>query len=141
MKTTLLSLVLLGASMVVQAKEPADPNQWLEDVTGDKALSWVKAHNAVSSGLLEKEPGFGALRDQIQEILDSKARIPYVSKMGNFFYNFWRDGEHPRGLWRRTTLDEYRKPEPQWETVLDVDALAKSENENWVWKGEDCRYP
>jgi len=141
MKTTLLSLVLLGASMVVQAKEPADPNQWLEDVTGDKALSWVKAHNAVSSGLLEKEPGFGALRDQIQEILDSKARIPYVSKMGNFFYNFWRDGEHPRGLWRRTTLDEYRKAEPQWETVLDVDALAKAENENWVWKGEDCRYP
>jgi prolyl oligopeptidase len=81
------------------------------------------------------------LRAQIREILDSRDRIAYVRRMGGRLYNFWRDAGHPRGIWRRTTEEEYRKAEPQWETVLDLDALAAAEGENWVWKGEQCRYP
>ena len=69
------------------------------------------------------------------EILDSDARIPVVRKIGRYYYNFWRDARNPRGLWRRTTLDEYRKPKPGWEVVLDLDALGKEENVNWVWHG------
>ena len=64
-----------------------------------------------------------------------------VSKRGKYFYNFWRDDQHVRGLWRRTTLDQYRRKQPRWETVLDIDELAKQENENWVYAGTTCLRP
>jgi prolyl oligopeptidase len=142
MKQAIVSTALgLGAAGTAHAADAPDPNLWLEDVEGARAMAWVKAHDAESSGMLEAEPGFAALRAKLLEILDSRDRIPYVRRMGAFLYNFWRDAGHPRGIWRRTTETEYRKAEPRWETVLDVDALAKAEGENWVWKGEECRYP
>lgn len=141
MKKQLLTLALAGAALGVQAEAAVDAHQWLEDVGGEKALDWVKTQNAASRAMLEQEPGFAALRSQVREILDSKARIPYVNKLGSYYYNFWRDAEHPRGVWRRTDLASYKQAEPQWETVLDLDALAKAENENWVFKGSKCRYP
>src|SRR5690606_22383191 len=60
---------------------------------------------------------------------------------GNFVYNFWQDSSHQRGIWRRTPLSEYQKSSPQWETLLDIDALASKEDENWVWKGSSCLPP
>ncbi len=114
-----------------------DPYLWLEDVTGETALDWVRARNAVTQAELEADPGFGALRDDLLAILDSDERIPFVSKIGAHYYNFWRDKKNPRGLWRRTTLAEYGKASPEWEIVLDLDALAKQENENWVWSGSN----
>src|SRR3546814_18713881 len=55
--------------------------------------------------------------------------------------NFWRDKTAVRGIWRRTTPESYRSAQPEWETVLDLDALADSENENWVWHGTQCLRP
>jgi prolyl oligopeptidase len=81
------------------------------------------------------------MRDGFRTILDSRDKIPYVSRRGDALYNFWRDAEHPRGLWRRTTLAEYRNTAPAWETVIDLDALAKAEGENWVWAGATCLAP
>jgi prolyl oligopeptidase len=114
---------------------PDDPNLWLEDITGEKALQWVRAHNAASSRQLESTPGFQGLQDRLLAILNSRERIPQVTKHGPFYYNFWRDDQNPRGLWRRTTLQSYKKPVPAWETVLDLDQLAATEKENWVWHG------
>lgn len=119
----------------IVSEQPADPWLWLEDVEGEKALDWVKERNAVSQKLLENSAGFAELNADLLAILDSDARIPGVSKYGDYYYNFWRDKANPRGLWRRTTLDEYRKDQPNWEIILDLDALAESEGENWVWKG------
>ena len=102
-----------------------DPYLWLEDVTGDKPLAWVKEHNAKSQAELEAAPGFGALRDRLRAIYDSKDRIPYVGARGKWLYNLWQDEANPRGLWRRTTMAEFGKAQPAWETVLDLDALAK----------------
>jgi prolyl oligopeptidase len=110
-------------------------------VEGDKALDWVKARNAESAKQLEGDLAFRDLRDDLLAILDSDDKIPFVGKEGEFYYNFWKDQENPRGLWRRTTLAEYRKPEPKWEVLLDVDALNKAEGENWVWHGADCLRP
>lgn len=118
-----------------KAETPDDPYRWLEDVTAEKSLSWVKAQNAFSTKELEASTDFEPTRKRLLSILDSKERIPYVAKHGGFYYNFWRDENNPRGLWRRTTLDEYRKPEPSWEIVLDLDKLGAVEKENWVWKG------
>ena len=123
------------------AIEPADPYLWLEDVTAPKSQDWVRARNAVTVKRLESDPGFARLHAGILEVLDSDARIPLVDKMGAHYYNFWKDKQHERGIWRRTTLDEYRKANPAWETVLDIDALNAAEHTNWVWHGADCLKP
>ena len=121
--------------------DPSDPYLWLEDVTGERALDWVRARNARSEAALAETPEFRRLEADIRAILDSDAKIPGVTKIGDHYYNFWRDARHERGIWRRTTLDEYRKAEPAWETVIDLDALGRAENENWVWHGASCLPP
>ncbi len=126
---------------VANAETPNDPYAWLEDVTGDKPLSWVKEQNAKAEARLARTPQFKQMETSIREVLDSDAKIPGVYKMGGFYYNFWKDKQHERGIWRRTTLEEYRKAAPKWETVLDLDALNKAEGENWVWHGADCLRP
>ena len=137
----LAGLIAAGAA---HAQEPAvadDPYQWLEDVTGDKPLDWVRAQNAKTDAALASSPEFKAMEAGIREVLDSDAKIPGVQKIGDWYYNFWKDRNHERGIWRRTTLEEYRKPNPAWETIIDLDALNKAEGENWVWHGADCLRP
>ena len=123
------------------APTPADPYPWLEEVLGEKALAWARARNAESAAALESDPGFAALEQRLLSIYDSKERIPYVQKLGRWYYNYWRDGTNPRGLWRRTTLESYRTAQPAWETVVDLDALSTAEKENWVWHEADCLKP
>jgi prolyl oligopeptidase len=124
-----------------QVQTATDPYQWLEDVTGEKQLTWVRQQNAISTNELEAMPGFEPLRKRLLSILDSKEKIPYVGKHGKYYYNFWRDEKNARGIWRRTTLEEYKKPQPTWETVIDVDELSTAEKENWVWKGYTVLQP
>ena len=142
--------IAIAASLAITtgpapAKEPTpvnnDPYAWLEDVTGDKPLEWVKAQNVKAEAEIASTPDFKQLESRILAMLDSDAKIPGVQKMGDFYYNFWKDKQHERGLWRRTTLEEYRKPQPKWETIIDLDALNKAEGENWVWHGADCLRP
>jgi prolyl oligopeptidase len=118
-----------------------DPFRWLEDVEGKAALDWVRARNAESQQALTTDPRFAALQQRILSILDSNDRIAYVGKHGEHYYNLWQDAKNPRGLWRRTSLAEYQKPQPNWEVVLDLDALGAAEQENWVWKGASWLLP
>ena len=121
--------------------DDTDPNAWLEGVTDPRALDWVRSHNARTEAELATDPAFRSLDTRLRDVLDSTDKIPFVQKIGPYYYNFWKDVKNPRGLWRRTTLDEYRKPAPAWETVLDIDALNQAEKETWVWHGADCRRP
>ena len=130
-----------GSPAPQEATVADDPYQWLEDVTGDKSIAWVREQNAKSGAELAQSAPFRKLEGDIRAILDSDAKIPVVEKIGDHYYNFWKDKSHERGLWRRTTLDEYRKPQPRWETVIDLDALNAAEKENWVWHGADCLQP
>ena len=123
------------------ADTDTDPYLWLEEVQGGRALAWVRERNAQSRTVLQAQPRFAEMRAGFLAVLDSRDKIPQVSRRGDALYNHWRDAEHPRGLWRRTTLAEYRRPHPAWETVLDLDALAKAEGENWVWGGATCLAP
>ena len=127
------------------AEEPAkvtdDQYAWLEEVTGEKPLEWVKAQNARTEAEITTTQGFKQLEAGILKMLDSDAKIPGVQKIGDYYYNFWKDKNHERGIWRRTTLAEYRKAQPKWETILDLDALNKAEGENWVWHGANCLRP
>ncbi|MGO1893439.1 MAG: S9 family peptidase, partial [Luteimonas sp.] len=123
------------------AEVAADPHQWLEEVTGEEALDWVRAQNAVAEAELAATPEFQQLEAELLAIYDSDDRIPAVSKMGDYYYNFWRDKDNERGIWRRTSLEEYRKDSPEWELLLDLDALNAEEGENWVWHGANCLRP
>jgi len=117
-----------------------DPFLWLEDVTGEEALNWVRQRNESTQKKYENDE-FQRLNEDLLTILDSDERIPFVSKHGKHYYNFWRDKAHERGIWRRTTLEEYRKADPVWEVLLDLDQLASDENENWVWSGASLLKP
>ncbi len=137
----LVVVVLTSLSFSAMPAQHDDPYGYLEDVDSARSLAWVEAQNAVSTKELQGDPGYDALYARLLAIYDSKERIPAIRKIGPWFYNFWRDADHVRGVMRRTTLDEYRKAEPAWDTVIDVDALSAADGENWVWKGWDCRYP
>lgn len=120
---------------------PLPDNLWLEDIDGAKSMEWVRGENAKTLPVLQGDKRYQPLHDQAFSILSATDRIPAPNFIGEQVFNFWQDGEHVRGVWRRTTLASYRTGKPQWETVIDVDALAKAEGANWIWKGADCRAP
>ncbi|MEO8480368.1 MAG: prolyl oligopeptidase family serine peptidase, partial [Gemmatimonadota bacterium] len=113
---------------------------WLEDVSGERAMNWVKTENAKTTGVLESDPRFAGFYQSALAMAQSADRIPGVSFIGGRLYNFWQDSRHVRGIWRSTTLKSYQSASPDWTTVLDLDALAEREGANWVWKGADCEY-
>ena len=119
----------------------ADPYLWLEDVGGDEALAWVRERNDATRDAFAEDPAFDPLQRRLLGIFDADDRIPHVYKAGEWYYNLWKDEANPRGLWRRTTLEEYRKPDPAWEVVLDIDALGRDEGENWVYGGASILVP
>ena len=122
--------------------DATDPYIWLEEVEGERAMDWVKAHNETSLGVLQGDPRYQTLHDQALAIVQSRDRIPSPGfNRDGTIDNFWQDANHVRGIWRRTTLDSYRSAEPQWETILDIDALSAAENANWVYKGSSCLQP
>jgi prolyl oligopeptidase len=118
-----------------------DPYIWLEDVSSPKAMSWVESHNARTTSVLQADPRYQKFYDQALAIAEAKDRIPIGNFIGGQIYNFWQDADHVRGIWRRATLESYATGNPQWETVLDLDALAAAEKANWVWKGASCARP
>jgi prolyl oligopeptidase len=140
---TTLALVFFTLSTMAQTTPAAveDPFIWLEEVLGEKPLAWVRERNADSNKVLTARAEYAPIKTQLLEVLNSKDRIPAISRRGSFVYNLWQDDKNKRGLWRRTSLAEYRKPLPAWETVIDLDALGQAEGENWVWAGATCLGP
>ena len=112
-----------------------DPYLWLEEVTDERALDFARAHNDVVVERFASSDRFTELERRILDMLDTDTKIAYPSRRGRWLYNFWRDAEHPRGLWRRTTFAEYAKEAPDWDVLIDLDALGTAEGENWVWGG------
>lgn len=134
----------LCAPIAGTAQAPAasdDPFLWLEDVEGERPLAWVRERNARSLAVLQGDPRFEGLQRSALGILNATDRIANPSYSGGAITNFWQDAEHVRGIWRRTTLESYRREAPEWTTLLDVDALARAENRNWVFRGGNCLAP
>ena len=123
------------------ASDGSDPFLWLENVHGDKAMDWVKAENVKTLGVLEKDPQYTKLYGDALAIAQTKDRIAYPSVLNGAVYNFWQDETHVRGIWRKTSEASYQTAHPQWTTVLDIDALAKSDKANWVYEGSNCLLP
>ncbi|UXZ05014.1 prolyl oligopeptidase family serine peptidase [Moraxella nasicaprae] len=137
-KTAQENIMTTPKTQTATIANQTDPHLWLEEVTGEKQLAWVKAHNDKADQALATTPRFRDIEQSILKILNSNEKIPYVGKRGEFYYNFWTDDKHKHGIWRRTTLAEFKKPNPKWEVLLDLDELNAKEGENWVWHGADC---
>ncbi|WP_292069622.1 prolyl oligopeptidase family serine peptidase [Brevundimonas sp. UBA7534] len=122
--------------------EATDPYIWLEDVEGARAMQWVREHNEKSLGVLQGDPRYEPLHQEALAIVQAKDRIPGVGfNRDGTLSNFWQDADHVRGVWRQTTVDSFRTDAPQWDTILDIDALAAAEDANWVYKGVNCLGP
>jgi len=136
-------LLALAGALIISGHVMAadDPFLWLEEVESEKALDWARAQNERTLARLEAHPEFETIQSRNLEILTSEDRIAMPALRGGQVYNFWRDAEHVRGLWRRTSLDSYRADPPDWQVLLDLDRLAETEDRNWVWAGSSCRYP
>lgn len=135
------AVIAVAGSAAAAGQDKSDPFAWLEDVGGEKPLDWARQHNAKTVPVLEARPEYKPTYEKTLAILDSKEKIPTPDLMGETVYNFWRDDAHERGIWRRASLASYRTAAPQWETVLDVDALAKAEGKSWVFHGATCLAP
>jgi len=141
MRRIRLLLFLVAVVLAASARAQDDPYLWLEEVKGERALAWVREQNTRAETEFREDKGYESLRTDLLAIVNSRERIPFVTRMGEHYYNFWRDDATSRGIWRRTTLAEYRTRRPNWETIFDLDALAAHEGENWVWKGAECLRP
>jgi prolyl oligopeptidase len=122
------------------APEPVDENIWLEEIYGEQPLAWVREQNARTEDLLE-DAQYTELERSILEVLDSTDRIAMVGKHGEWYYNFWKDRDNPKGLWRRTKWEGYRAGSPEWDVLLDVDALSAAEGQEWVFHGANFLRP
>ncbi|MBX7514774.1 prolyl oligopeptidase family serine peptidase [Qipengyuania sp. GH38] len=147
-----VSTLAMGAAMAFSMNTQAiaqdgvpgpdeDPYIWLEEARSEEALDWVRAENNRTMAHMAQDPRFDELTAEALAILDAEDRIPYVSIRKDGLYNFWQDKENPKGVLRRTTLESYKTDDPEWETVLDVDALAAVEGKEWVYKGSTCLPP
>ena len=130
-----------GERQIVQIDPENDPRIWLEEVEGEEALEWVEGQNERTLARLTGDARYQGLFDQALAIYQSEDRIPYGSFYGGYVWNFWQDAEHTHGLWRRTTMESYLTDAPEWDVVLDLDALSETEAKNWVWRGADCLGP
>lgn len=139
--TTAAALLAALLPINLARSDEPDPYLWLEEVEGTEALAWVEQRNQESLSVLEQLPQYQQLFEQNLAVYDSKERIPYPEILGEHLYNFWQDASNERGLWRRTTPEQYASGNPRWEVLLNLDELAVAENENWVWKGSSCLPP
>jgi prolyl oligopeptidase len=142
MNLLLLAFLVLGLFLGCTSVIISDDSYlWLEEIEGEQAMSWVNAENSKTLKTLENEKKYKRYFDDAIKVMTSKERIPYGSIRNDYVYNFWQDNKNVRGIWRRTKLADYKKSRPNWEVILDIDKLAKMENENWVYKGVDCLAP
>lgn len=118
-----------------------DPFIWLEDWYGERSMAWVEAENARTVDILQKDPNYPAMVKDAIDIATASDRIPMPSLIGDRLYNFWRDVDQPQGVWRHTSAADYAGSNPSWTVTLDLDALSRTENRKWVWKGANCLEP
>ena len=138
-KYTLFLLTLMSLTFEIHAQE--DKYQWLEEVDGTKALEFVNAQNKVTFDKLSKEKDYQSIFGKSLEIYNSPERIAYPNIQGDYVYNFWKDKDHVRGIWRRCLLNNYINGKLDWETLLDIDELSKKDDIKWVYKGASGLYP
>lgn len=138
------SPLLLCSAASARAEEqqlPSDPFDWLEEVQSKRSLDWVSAQTASTVAELTKLPQYPALYADIRRVFDLPDVIAYPQIAGDRIYNLQQDSDHRRGLWRRSSWDDYLRGVPKWETILDLDSLAVADGIPWTLERADCLEP
>jgi len=130
-----------ASSTATTSSSTTDKYVWLEDVSGDRSMDWVKAENARTVKVLESDPRYAAYQADALKIAEDPRRLPQPDLRGDEVLNFWQDASHVRGILRKTSVEDYRNAEPKWQTVIDYDALGAKDNVKWVREGMECLYP
>lgn len=141
LSSIVLSILLFSCASTTHKISDVDPYLWLEEIESPEAINFAKKENDETLFKLKKEKIFEPIKNELTKIAYDKNRVPWAYPMQGMFYNFWQDKKSVRGIWRRTSFKEYQKNRPKWEVLLDLDLLAKNENENWVWSGSRCLPP
>ena len=55
--------------------EPPDKYQWLEDVSGDRSMAWVRAENQRTAKVIESDPRFADLQATALKVVESPDRL------------------------------------------------------------------
>ena len=138
-KISFLIILIIMTTLNTQAQE--DPYIWLEEVNGERSLDFVEKQNKITYDKLINTKDYQPIFDKTLEILNSKDKIAYPSSYGDYIYNFWKDEDHIRGIWRRTTVEDYKQGDPEWETLLDIDKMSEEDDIKWVYKASSGLYP
>jgi prolyl oligopeptidase len=139
-----LNLTILNSCTTKLSKEFQDPQnsfEWLEEIESPKALEFAKSESDKTVTTLKADPNYKKIEKELRKVAYAEDRIPWSYPMKGKYYNFWQDKINAKGIWRRTTLFEYKKNKPKWENLIDLDKLSKDEKENWVWRGASCLPP
>lgn len=129
-------------SVAPQLSTPAeDPLLWLEDRTSKPALDWVHRQNGLTKERLQGDPSYQARFETALELMTAEDNIAVGYELRGHVYNFWQDKANVLGLWRRTTVASYKTEKPDWQTIIDFDALSQKEGVKWVFSGARRLYP
>jgi len=102
-------------------------------------VKWAKAQSDQTLAALRADPRFEQLRSDAEDVLVDPSRIPEPVMMAGAVYDYRQDRDRPLGVWRRSATDAFLAGRPDWETVLDLDALSASERKVWIFAGATCR--
>jgi len=142
LKRTVLLLLISGVAFAKTPETTVDPFIWLEDIDSTRSMDWVKEHNQNTADEYKSKPIYDELYQQALSALNNKSRIPAVSRQGDWLYNYWKDSKHPRGMYRRTKVDNFiNNKRADWQTVIDMDAYNQDHEGTWVFKGMNCLKP
>ena len=135
----LLFLGGVSAYVYMDGQTTTVDDLWLEEVTAEKALNWVKDENIRTTSILEQNPQFVKIQEEAEAILTSDDKLLRGGQFDGYFYNLYRGKTAVKGIWRRQAWEDYKNQADKWENLLDLDQLAKKEQKSWVYKGSDCR--
>ncbi|MEO1308672.1 MAG: hypothetical protein AAFV38_12305, partial [Pseudomonadota bacterium] len=74
------------------------------------------------------------------EILRDDSFLAGLRRRGPWIYNYLRNADHPKGLWRRLPETAKLSPDADWEPVFDLDAFCEETGEDWHWRGAETAH-
>src|SRR5262245_60511253 len=87
----------------------ADPFLWLEERDGPAALKWATEQSMRSRAAISADPRFADYSGAAIALSTSTDHLPTGPVLGGQVYNFWQDGEHILGIWRRASVESYKR--------------------------------
>jgi prolyl oligopeptidase len=130
-------LCALAAALAQAATEEHGPA--FLDEYGHRTAKWIEERDSQTLNQLRADSRFAAFESEAANILTDPDRFSPVTFMDAHVYQYWQTHDKPFGVWRRTPTGDYLAGTPNWETVIDVQAMATAEKARFIFAGADCQ--